>query len=144
MLFRTCSIDRLKELNDYSIKEKMKIICSIKTHIISSIPDKLNVQKMIDLPEYSPYLLGELMYRNIIKGLNEESILKFIFLQIKSGGGYDFIQKDKCYYLKMIPLIVIKSQLLYIFHDFFFILLYIQILILINMPLLILIPELSQ
>jgi len=111
----------LRKLYDYPIKEKIKIICTIKTHIISVIPDKLKLQKMVDLPEYSPYLLGEVMYRNIVKQLNEESKLKFIFLQLNSGGGYDFIKKDECYYLKMIPLIAIKSHLLYLREDYFFI-----------------------
>ena len=111
----------LNKNKEFSLKEKMKIISCIRTHLGGCIPSKIKLQKMIDLPEYSPYLSGEIMYRNIIKNLNESSILNFIFLQLNSGSGYDFIKHNKCYLLKMIPLIVIKSHLLYISDDYFLI-----------------------
>ena len=57
----------------------MKIISCIRTHLGGCIPSKIKLQKMIDLPEYSPFLRGEIMYRNIIKNLNESSILNFFF-----------------------------------------------------------------
>ena len=110
----------LNEVKDFSMKEKIKIICCIQSHLTGFIPKKIKLQKMIDLPEYSPYLRGEAMYRNIIKNLTEKSKLKFAFLQLNSGGGYDFVKKDYCYLLKMIPLIVIKSHLLYNTEDYFF------------------------
>ena len=62
------------------MKEKIKIICCIESHLARFIPTKLKLQKMIDLPENSPYLKGEIMYRNIIKNLTDHSILKFAFL----------------------------------------------------------------
>ena len=110
----------LNEVKDFSMREKIKIICCIQSHLTGFIPEKLKLQKIFDLPEYSPYLRGEIMYRNIIKNLNEKSKLKFIFLQLNSGFEYDFIQKQNCYLLKMIPLIIIKSQLLYNSEDYFF------------------------
>ena len=76
---------------------------------------------MIDLPEYSPYLCGELMYRNIIKSLTQNSKLNLFFKQFISGVGFDYLNNDYCYFLKMIPLIVIKSHLLNKSEDYFFI-----------------------
>ena len=111
----------LNQVKDYPIKEKIKIIICIKSHLNESIPSKLKLQKMIDLPEYSPYLCGELMYRNIIKSLTVNSKLNLIFKQLNSGGGFDYLNNDYCYFLKMIPLIVIKSHLLKISEDYFFI-----------------------
>jgi hypothetical protein len=60
------------------------------------------------------------MYRNIIKNLTIKSKINFIFLQLNSGSGYDFIKKDTCYKIKMIPLVIIKSHLLTKFDDYFF------------------------
>ena len=111
----------LNEVKDFSLKEKIKIMCCIQSHLTGFMPKKIKLQKMIDLPEYSPYLRGEIIYRNIIKNLTEKSKLKFAFLQLNSGGGYDFVNKDYCYLVKMIPLIVLKSHLLYNSEDYFFI-----------------------
>ena len=110
----------LKGIKDFTMKEKIKIICCIQSHLTGFIPKKIQLLKTIDLPEYSPYLHGEILYRNIIKNLTEKSKLKFAFLQLNSGGGYDVVQKDKCYLLKMIPLIAIQSQLLNNSEDYFF------------------------
>ena len=110
----------LNEVKDFTMKEKIKIICCIQSHLTGFIPKKIQLQKMSDLPEYSPYLRGEILYRNIIKNLTEKSKLKFAFLQLNSGGGYDFVKKDNCYLLKMIPLIAIKSHLLNNSEDYFF------------------------
>ena len=85
---------------------------------MNGIPKKLKLQKMIDLPEFSPYLQGELMYRK--KNLTIKSKINFIFLQLNSGSGYDFIKKDTCYKIKIIPLVIIKSHLLAKFDDYFF------------------------
>ena len=103
------------------MKEKIKIICCIENHLARFIPTKLKLQKKIDLPENTPYLKGEIMYRNIIKNLTDYSRLKFAFLQLNCGGGYDLIHKKDYYLLKMFPLTVIKSHLLYIPEDYFFI-----------------------
>ena len=110
----------INQIQDFSYKGKIKVLCCIKSHVMESIPQNLELQKMIDLPEFSPYLQGELMYRNIIKNITKKSKINFIFLQLISGGGYDFIKKDTCYKLKMIPLVVIKSHLLNKFDNYFF------------------------
>ena len=111
----------LKEMKNFSFKDKIKAICCLKSHLNDYIPSKIKLQKFIDLPEHSPYLRGELFYRNIIKSLTEKSKLKFIFLQLNSGGGYDFIKNDYFYQIKMIPLTAIKNHLLYKSEDYFFI-----------------------
>ena len=78
----------LKEAKEFSMKEKIKIICCIKSHLEKKIPSNITLQKMFELPEHSPYIQGEIMYRNIVKNLTEKSKLKFTFLQLNSGGGY--------------------------------------------------------
>ena len=50
----------LNQVKDFPILEKIKIICCIKRHLNQNIPSKLQIQKYIDLPEYSPYLCGEI------------------------------------------------------------------------------------
>ena len=45
---------------------------------------------MLDLPQYSPYLQGEILYRKIITNLTNKSKLIFILLQLQSGAGYDY------------------------------------------------------
>ena len=121
IFFNQVKNEILNQIKEFPIKEKIKIIICIRSHLLESIPSKIKLQKMIELPEYSPYLCGEIMYRNIIKSLDTNSKLNFIFKQLNSGGGFDWINNDYCYYLKMIPLIVIKSHLLNISQDYFFI-----------------------
>ena len=110
----------LNEVKNFSIKDKIKIICSIKCFVNLFLYAKIKLYKMEDLPEYSPYIYGEVMYRNIIKCLTEKSKLNFIFIQLYSGGGFDYIKNGSCYLLKMIPLIVIKSHLLNVYDKYFF------------------------
>lgn len=45
----------LNKNKEFSLKEKMKIISCIRTHLGGCIPSKIKLQKMIDLPEYSPF-----------------------------------------------------------------------------------------
>ena len=74
--------------------------------------DNIELMEMANLPGESPYFEGEIMYRNIIKAMTERSKIKFIFLQINSGCGFDFIKNEKCYQIKMLPLDSIKYHLL--------------------------------
>ena len=113
-------IKEILKLN-FSNKDKLKIACCLKSHYINEHPTKLEVKKIYDLEEFSPYIKGELMFRKMIKNLNEKSLLKFIFIQLNSGSGYDFINLDDCYKIKMIPLIDIKNHLLNKRDNYFFI-----------------------
>ena len=110
----------LNEVKNFSIKDKIKIICSIESLVNLFLYAKIKLYRMEDLPEYSPYICGEVLYRNIIKCLTEKSKLNFIFIQLNSGCGFDYIKNGSCYFLKMIPLVVIKSHLLNIYDKYFF------------------------
>ena len=80
----------------------------------------LDIIKMLDLPEYSPYFQGEILYRKIISNLTNESKLNFIFLQLQSGAGYDYINNINCYKIKIIPILMIKYYLLNNYTKYFF------------------------
>ena len=112
----------LKQNLNCSNKEKIKIIISLSNHILENddIYDNIELMRMEDLPEYSPYVEGELMFRNIIKCMDENSLIGFIFLQLNSGGDYDFLSKNDCYKIKMIPLDIIKYHLLKNHNECFF------------------------
>ena len=75
---------------------------------------------MLDLPQYSPYLQGEILYRKIIKNLTNKSKLIFILLQLQSGAGYDYINNINCYKIKIIPTLIIKYYLLRNYTNCFF------------------------
>ena len=80
----------------------------------------LDIIKMLDLPEYSPYFQGEILYRKIISNLTNESKLNFNFLQLQSGAGYDYINNINCYKIKIIPILMIKYYLLNNYIKYFF------------------------
>ena len=65
-----------------------------------------------DLPENSPYIQSELFFRKVISKLNDNSSLSFLFLQLNSGSGKDYLTKEEHYKIRMIPLIEIKYHLL--------------------------------
>ena len=76
---------------------------------------------MEDLPEYSPYIQSEILYRRIISNLKEDSKLSFLYLQLNSGAGEDLITSKTYYKIKMIPLVSIKNHMLNDFFPYFFI-----------------------
>ena len=76
---------------------------------------------MNELPENSPYIKAEILFRKIISSLNNNSKISFLLLQLNSGGGKDIISEKTYYKIKMIPLVSIKSHiLLKDFSPFFF------------------------
>ena len=95
-------------------KEKIKLSFAICNHLIEDDikGDDIELIEMYNLPENSPYFEGEIMYRNIIKRMTEKSKIRFIFLQLNSGAGFNFIKNEKCYKIKMLPLDSIKYHLL--------------------------------
>ena len=76
---------------------------------------------MSDLPEYSPFIESEKIYREIISNLKDDSKLSFLYLQLNSGGGKDLISSKTYHNIKMIPLISIKNHMLKDFYPYFFI-----------------------
>ena len=74
------------------------------------------------LNENSSYIQSELMYRKIISNLDIDSKLFFLYLQLNSGAGYDYITGNYFYRIKHISLIEIKTHLLEdYFYPYFFI-----------------------
>jgi hypothetical protein len=76
--------------------------------------------RLYDLPKSSPFVASEKIYLDIIKKLNETSSLYFFYLQINSSSGIDYISLNSWYSIKYIPLIEIKTHLLYSRFRFFF------------------------
>ena len=114
--------NEFKNTND----NKRKIIILINTlkYLLETKEENNFKYKLIDmknLPEYSPYIQSEILYRKIISSLNEDSKLKFLFLQLNSGGGYEILTSKTWYKIKMIPLISIKDHILNDFLPFFFV-----------------------
>lgn len=88
------------------------------------VKDKYNFNyKMInmeELPEFSPYIQSEILFRKIISSLKQNSKLSFLFLQLNSGGGTDIISTKTWYKIKMIPLVLIQKHILNDFNPYFF------------------------
>ena len=85
--------------------------------------DKSNYRfrSFYDLPENSPYIQSELFYRKTVSQLNYNSNLSFLFLQLNSGSGKDYLTNAQHYKIKLIPLIEIKYHLLQeYFYTYFF------------------------
>ena len=72
--------------------------------------DKSNYRfrSFYDLPENSPYIQSELFFRKTVSQLNYNSNLSFLFLQLNSGSGKDYLTNAQHYKIKLIPLIEIK------------------------------------
>ena len=121
LLFHKLKEKILKKVKGFNNKEKLKIIFTIYFHLIddNTIKD-LDIIKMLDLPQYSPYFQGEILYRKIITNLTNKSKLNFIFLQLQSGAGRDYINNINCYKIKIIPNLMIKYYLLSNYTNYFF------------------------
>lgn len=100
--------------NNFTCYDKLKIIISLKTFLFSRNRGS-SFLKLIEynkLNKNSPFIEGYIFYKSIIEGLKLDSFITFIYNQINSGSGYDYINKIECYKLKYIPLSIIKSHLL--------------------------------
>ena len=121
LLFQKLKEKILKKVKTFSNKEKLKVIFTIYCHLIDdNIIIDLDIIEMLDLPQYSPYFQGEILYRKIITNLTNESKLNFILLQLQSGAGYDYINNIHCYKIKIIPILMIKYYLLSNYTNYFF------------------------
>ena len=100
--------------NKFTCYDKLKIIISLKTFLFSRNRGT-SFLKLIEynkLNKNSPFIQGYIFYKSIIEGLKLDSFITFIYNQINSGSGYDYIDEIECYKLKYIPLSIIKSHLL--------------------------------
>ena len=124
-------LDRIQNLNEeknkifnkYSYltnKDKSLILINLLTN---EKKNKSNYQfkSFYDLPIHSPYIQSELFFRKTVSQLNDNSSLSFLFLQLNSGSGEDYLTKAEHYKIRMIPLIEIKYHLLKkFFYTYFF------------------------
>ena len=121
LLFQKLKEKIFKKVKTFNNKEKLKVIFTIYCHLIDdNIITDLDIIKMTDLPQYSPYFQGEILYRKIITNLTNKSKLNFILLQLQSGAGYDYINNINCYKIKIIPTLMIKYYLLSNYTNYFF------------------------
>ena len=107
---------------ELTLKEKILIIVNLSKFLsICSMKEiiKYELYKMDELPEYSPFIQSEIIYRKIISNLTYESKLSFLYLQLNSGEEDDFITLNSFYKIKMIPLIGIQKHLIDDFIPFF-------------------------
>ena len=103
-----------------SNKDKSLILINLLTN---AKKDKSNYQfiSYYDIPTQCSYIQSELFFRKAVSELNDNSSLTFLYLQLNSGGGEDYITKKQYYKIRMIPLIEIKYHLLKkFFYPYFF------------------------
>jgi len=79
------------------------------------------LMNMEDLPSYSPFIESEIKFRKIISELNDDSKIRFLYLQFNSGAGRDLFTSKSFYQIKLIPLISIKNHILNDFSQYFYI-----------------------
>ena len=120
------------KINNISLYDKLKIMISLKTFLTfeknkCSFIDIVEYNNLTDeynnLTDESPFIQGYLFYKDIIENLKQDSLLTFIFNQLNSGNGFDYLLNTDCYKLKYIPLEIIKFHLLFNYNDnkYFFI-----------------------
>ena len=119
--------DKFYKIDNISLYDKLKIMISLKTFLTF----EKNNYSFIDIVEYnkltneSPFIQGYLFYKEIIENLKQDSLLTFLYNQINSGKGKDYMSDTNidCYKLKYIPLSIIKNHLLFNYKDnkYFFI-----------------------
>ena len=104
-------------------KDKIMILINYLS-IIKSNDGENNTYKFesfYELNEDSVFIKSELLYREIISNLTEDSSLFFLYLQLNSGSDIDYIDLNHCYKVKHISLIEIKTHLLTeYFYPYFF------------------------
>ena len=113
----------LKDENKvFSLKDRIKILFTLRSYIMKNNPKGTSYElvKLIDLPYYSPYFSSKLFYRNIIENLNINSKLSFIYLQLYSGSNFEHNTNKYIYKILMIPLFLIKEQILNNEQNYFF------------------------
>ena len=121
--FNYLKINEFSKINDN--KKKMFALLNALKYLLTTKDQsnfKYQLINMEDLPEYSPYIQSEIIFRNIISNLKDNSKLSFFYLQLNSGGGLELISSKTYYKIKMIPLLSIKNHILNEdFYPYFFI-----------------------
>ena len=107
-----------KDNFEFNNNEKLMILIDLYSLVINY--DNYNFVRLYDLPKSSPFIASEKLFLDIVQELKEDSGLYFFYLQINSKSGMDYYTLNTWYKIKYIPLIEIKSHLLYSFQFFFF------------------------
>ena len=109
---------------DYlNCKDKIMILINYVTIIKSDTPEykRYQFESFYELNENSFLVKSELLYREIISKLTDESSLFFLYLQLDSSSGLDFVSANHFYKIKHISLTEIKMHLLTEnFYPYFF------------------------
>ena len=109
--------------NKYSCltnKDKSLILINLLTNEKKN-KSNYKFRNFYDLPEKCPYVQSELFFRKTVSQLNDDSSLSFLYLQLNSGSGEDYLTRKEHYKIRMIPLIEIKFHLLKkFFYPYFF------------------------
>lgn len=101
-------------------KDKSLILINLLTNEKNN-KSNYTFRSFYDLPDKSPYVQSELFFRKTISQLSNNSSLSFLYLQLNSGSGEDYLTKTEHYKIRMIPLIEIKYHLLQkFFYTYFF------------------------
>ena len=103
------------EFNNF---EKLMILINLKDLILNA--EYYEFKKLYDLPHTSPFIESEKIFLDIIKNINENSGLYFLYLQINSSSGLDYNSLQTWFKIKYIPLIKIKAHLIFNRYLFFF------------------------
>ena len=108
-------------INDYEFNNFEKLMILISLHSLIYNCDNNKLLRLYELPKISPFVQSEKIYLDVINELNEDSCLYFFFLQINSNSGFDYISLKTFYQIRFIPLIEIKTHLIFTRFRFCFI-----------------------
>ena len=102
-------------------KDKIMILINYLSIIKTVEHSTYKFESFYELNENSVFIKSELLYREIVSNLTEDSSLFFLYLQLNSGSNIDYIDLNHFYKIKHISLVEIKKHLLTeYFYPYFF------------------------
>ena len=115
-------IENIFSKNKYlNNKDKIMIMINYLSIIKTDEQNTYKFESFYELNEDSVFIKSELLYREIVSNLTEDSSLFFLYLQLNSGSDIDYIDLNHFYKVKHISLIEIKNHLLTeYFYPYFF------------------------
>ena len=105
---------------NYSISDLMRIGISYILFAKNKL-NNLKIRFTDELKKDNPYRNGFEFFENIVKDLDEDSDLIFIYLQINSGYGLELINNEICFKLSMIPVKTVQDHILELIPKYFYI-----------------------
>ena len=102
-------------------KDKIMNLINYLSIIKTDEQNTYKFESFYELNEDSVFIKSELLYREIVSNLTEDSSLFFLYLQLNSGSDIDYIDLNHFYKVKHISLMEIKNHLLTeYFYPYFF------------------------